>query len=374
MMQGQPDPLALAQAGHSKSIVQVVRAELLRQRWRAQVSFTDETLHIHLMGSPQQPQLSPQATTAQIFQMLKQLRIPRLGQVEIQALQGSQLLWQRSLQLGSQRRLDRFAFDSLTVNVWAFPIAFVVALMVNNIGLLQLLHLPLHIWIHEFGHATIAWWSGHRALPLPFGWTSISLQQDPFVYFGILFLLSLLFWSGWKEGIFWPRILAIVLALLQFYMTWVMPNRTKEMLFAFGGIGGEFYLSTFLIACFYFRLPDRWRWDFWRFVVLGIAASSLWKSFWQWHTIQLGLAQIPWGTLFGGQGDAGGDMNRLNYDFGWSADQIIQTYSWLGSLCVLVVVSLYGVFLLRMNDEIWLNLQTRLTLWTDAVIGLSKRN
>lgn len=372
-MQGQPDPLALAQAGHAKSIVQVVRAELLRQRWPVQVSFTDEVLRIQLLGSPQHQSLAPQATTARIFQILKQLRIPRLGQIEIQALQGSQLLWQRSLRLGSQRRLDRFAFDSLTVNVWALPIAFVVALMVNNIGWLQLFHLPLHIWIHEFGHATVAWWSGHRALPLPFGWTSISLQEDPFVYFGILFLLSLLFGSGWKERILWPKVLAIVLALLQFYMTWIMPNRTKEMLFVFGGIGGEFYLSTFLIACFYFRFPDRWRWDFWRFVVLGIAASSLWKSFWQWHTIQLGLAQIPWGTLFGGQGDAGGDMNRLNYDFGWSADQIIQTYSWLGNLCALVVLGLYGVFLLRMNDEIWLNLQTRLTLWTDAVIGFGKR-
>ncbi|MEN9230688.1 MAG: hypothetical protein Q6L68_07265 [Thermostichus sp. DG02_5_bins_236] len=372
-MHGQPDPLALAEAGHAKAIVQVVRAELLRQGWRVQVSFTDEILRIQLLGSPQHQPFAPQATTARIFQILKQLRIPRLGQIEIQAYQGSQLLWQRSLRLGSQRQPHRFAFDNLTVNVWALPVAFAVAWIVNNVDSLRLLHLPWHIWIHEFGHATVAWWSGYRALPLPFGWTSISLQQDLFVYFGILFLLTLLFWSGWKERIPWLKGLAIVLALLQFYMTWILPNRTMEMLFVFGGVGGELYLSTFLIACFYCRFPDRWRWDFWRFVVLGIAASSLWKSFWQWHAIQLSLAEIPWGTLFGGQGDAGGDMNRLNYDFGWSAAQIIQTYSWLGNLCALVVLSVYGVFLLRMNDDIWLNLETRLTLWTDAVIGFGKR-
>ncbi|MEN9225346.1 MAG: hypothetical protein Q6M54_07740 [Thermostichus sp. DRC_bins_24] len=373
MVQGQPDFLALARAGHARFIVQVVRAELLRHRWRAEVSFRDEVLHIHLMGSPPSQKLSPQATVAQLFHLLKQLQIPRLDAVDVQAFQGSQQLWRRQLRLGSQRRLDRFAFDSLKVNVWAYPIAFGVALMVNNIGLLQLLHLPLHIWIHEFGHATVAWWSGHRALPLPFGWTGISLQEDPFVYFGILFLLGLLFWSGWKERILWPKVLAVSLALLQFYMTWIMSNRTKEMLFAFGGVGGEFYLSTFLITCFYFRLPDRWRWDFWRFVVLGIAASSLWRSFWQWHTIQLGLAQIPWGTLFGGQGDAGGDMNRLNYDFGWSADDIIQTYSWLGNVCVGVVLGLYGVFLLRMNDAIWLNLQQQLALWAKPSQRITKR-
>lgn len=188
-----PDPLALARAGHAQSIVQVVRTELLRRRWCAQVDFADETLHIHLIGSPYRPQLSPQVAAAQLFLILKQLRIPRLEQVEICAFRGSRLLWRQSLKLGSRQRWDRFSFDNWAVNAWAYPAAFAVALMVNNIGLLQLLHLPLHIWIHEFGHATVAWWSGYRALPLPIGWTSVSSQRDPFVYFGILFLLILLF-------------------------------------------------------------------------------------------------------------------------------------------------------------------------------------
>ncbi len=365
-MPSPPDPLTLARAGDGPSIVRVVRLELLRRCWPGRVNFADETLHIHLTGSlPQQPSL----LVAQLFLMVQQLRIPRLKQVEICAYRGSQLLWQRSLKLGSQQRWDRFSFDSWSVNIWAYPVAFAVALLVNNVGLLQWLHLPLHIWIHELGHATIAWWSGHRALPLPFGWTSISSKEDPFVYFGILFLLALLFRSARKEGIRWLQVLAIFLALLQFYMTWLMPNRAKELLITFGGVGGEFYLNTFLIAGFYFRLPDRWRWDFWRFIVLGIAASSLWKSFWQWHTIQLGLNQIPWGTLFGGQGDASGDMNRLNFDFGWSTDQIIQAYTFLGNLCALVVLSLYVIFLLRANDEIWLYLQARLILWMDGLVS-----
>ncbi|MFS8910155.1 hypothetical protein NW841_03305 [Synechococcus sp. H60.3] len=368
-----PDPLALARAGNGQAIVRVVRLELLRRGWPAQVHFADNTLHIHLLGSLPQG-LSPPGVAAQLFLMVKQLRIPRLEQLEIRAFRGSQLLWQHSLRLGSQPRWDRFSFDSWTVNLWTYPAAVVVALLVNNIALLQVLHLPWHIWIHELGHATIAWWSGHRALPLPFGWTSISSQRDPFVYFGILFLLALLFKSAREERIRWLQPLAIVLALLQFYMTWLMPNRTKEMLITFGGVGGEFYISTFLIACFYLRLPDRWRWDFWRFVVLGVAASSLWRSFWQWHRIQKGLASIPWGTLLGGQGDAGGDMNRLVDDFGWSADQIIQTYKWLGNLCVLLILCLYVIFLLQMNDEIWLNLQARLILWADALFRRSKRH
>jgi hypothetical protein len=162
--------------------------ELLRRRWCARVDFADETLHVHLLGSLYQPALSPQVAAAQLFLILKQLRIPRLEQVEICAFRGSRLLWRQSLKLGSRQRWDRFSFDNWAVNAWAYPAAFAVALMVNNIGLLQLLHLPLHIWIHEFGHATVAWWSGYRALPLPIGWTSVSSQRDPFVYFGILFI------------------------------------------------------------------------------------------------------------------------------------------------------------------------------------------
>jgi|GEM_PF-745267 len=366
-----PDLLTLARAGHVQSIVQVVRMELLRRRWCARVDFADETLHVHLLGSLDQPALSPQVAAAQLFLILKQLRIPRLEQVEICAFRGSRLLWRQSLKLGSRQRWDRFSFGNWSVNAWAYPAALAMALMVNNIGLLQLLHLPWHIWIHELGHATIAWWSGYRALPLPIGWTSISSQRDPFVYFGILFLLILLFWSARQEQIRWLQALAVLLALSQFCMTWLMPNRTQDLLITFGGVGGEFYLSTFLMASFYFPLPDRWRWDFWRFIVLGIAASSLWRSFWEWRSIRLGLAEVPWGTLLGGQGDAGGDMNRLNYDFGWSPDQIIQTYTFLGNLCILVVLSLYVLFLLRANDEIWLHLRARLILWINGLIGSS---
>lgn len=62
-----PDPLALARAGHAQSIVQVVRTELLRRRWCVRVDFADETLHIHLIGSPYRPQLSPKLPPPNCF-------------------------------------------------------------------------------------------------------------------------------------------------------------------------------------------------------------------------------------------------------------------------------------------------------------------
>jgi hypothetical protein len=68
------------------------------------------------------------------------------------------------------------------------------------------------------------------------------------------------------------------------------------------------------------------------------------------------------GTLLGGQGDAVGDMNRLVYELGWSESQIVQTYKSLGNWCVLLILGLYILFLLRMNNQIWLSLQARFIL------------
>jgi hypothetical protein len=82
--------------------------------------------------------------------------------------------------------------------------------MVNNIDLLQLLHLPLHIWIHEFGHATVAWWSGHRALPLPIGWTSVSSAEGTLcVPWDPLFAEFCSSGQPARERIRWLQVLAI---------------------------------------------------------------------------------------------------------------------------------------------------------------------
>jgi hypothetical protein len=266
-------------------------------------------------------------------------------------------LWQGN----SQDPFNRFSFNSPLINSLALPIAAVLALFFNATLFYVFLE-PWQIWIHEFGHATVAWFSGYQAIPLPFGWTNVGSQQSWFVYFGILFLLMLLLWSGWRERLKWTMGLALSLLVIQFFMTWIMGFNTYEVLLAFGGVGGEFYLSTFLMVAFYFRFPDRWRWDFWRFFILIIAAHTFWHEFWRWHLIERGQAQIPWGSLLGGEGDQGGDMNFLNAS-GWSTDQIINTYSYLGNVCLAVLIGIYAFFVIRMNPETWLQVKQNLILW-----------
>ncbi|WP_448573237.1 hypothetical protein [Trichothermofontia sp.] len=299
--------------------------------------------------------------------LLRELRLPGVDQVQIRGIRrGAKTMtsvWSETVTVrqATGAAWDRFSFEHPWINRAALPVASVLAVILNA-SFVSFFLLPLHIWIHEFGHATVAWLSGRRALPLPFGWTSWSEQRSLFVYLGIVFLLGLMAHAGWREKLRWPIILAGGIALLQFVMTWLLPQSVIECWLVFGGIGGEFYLSTLVMIAFYMRLPDRWRWDFWRYVALVIAASSFWKNFGFWHQIKCGQAEIPWGSLLGGEGDAGGDMDRLVNDFGWTPDQIINTYSQLGNLCLLVLLGVYIAIGVGLYPQGWLMVQQRLRL------------
>lgn len=285
-----------------------------------------------------------------IYQQVSALELDEIKTIVIYGMRSTKLVsWKREFKLNaiSQDDCDLYSFQNRYVLLLAFPIAFCSAILIQAIGIFNLLLFPLQLWVHEFGHATVAWFSGRRAIPLPFGWTSFSLERSTFVYCGILILLGLLFWAGWREKKRSTMIFAAICAVFQFRMTWLQSEDDFLMWSAFGGIGGEFYLSALMIAGFYFQLPNYWRWDFWRYPCIVIGANTFWASFSRWQHIRKGTASIPWGSLLFGDGDAGGDMNQLSQVYNWSDQKIINTYNALGNVCLIALVSLYIFFLIK---------------------------
>jgi hypothetical protein len=286
-----------------------------------------------------------------IFQALQHCRDLLADlQIETIALYGLRdnrvILWKKSFPLAqvledpeNNDNTDLFSFNNNYVNRCSLPIAFLLSAILHWIGL-DLLLFGMRLWIHEFCHAIVAWFSGRAATPLPFGWTNVNPDRSPIVYICFLTLWGLLFYTGWREQKRWSMGIAILATIVQFGMTWFMSQDTFEMWLAFGGVGGEFYVSMLLVIGFYLPLPDRWRWDFWRYPALFMGASTFFNTFSFWHQVKWGTADIPWGSLLGGGGDAGGDMNQL-HDLGWSDGQIINTYIAIGHVCLWVTIGMY---------------------------------
>ncbi|MBW4439754.1 MAG: hypothetical protein KME10_00685 [Plectolyngbya sp. WJT66-NPBG17] len=285
-----------------------------------------------------------------IYHHLSGLELPEIKTIVIYGMRSPKLVnWKKEIELNAIRQedTDPYSFKNRYVLLLAFPIAICSAILFQSLGFTKLLLFPLQIWVHEFGHATVAWFSGRRAIPLPFGWTNVVLERSLFVYFGILILFGLLFYAGWKEKKRSTMLFAICCAILQFGMTWIQSAEQFEMWLSFGGIGGEFYLSAFMMSGFYFQLPNYWRWDFWRYPFIIVGANTFWAALSRWQQIKKGAESIPWGSLLQGEGDAGGDMNQLSEVYNWTGQKIITTYSTLGNICLIMLISLYIFFLIK---------------------------
>jgi hypothetical protein len=338
-----------AKENTQQKIIELVTQRLQSKRIQAQIRIQGEQLRIIVdVNQFGQSQIFKEI----IYLLLEDLELRGIQIFKIYGVKrNGSIVWKDECPVSSgaivaQRSQRLLKQGHRNINTFAFPIAIVIAIALNSASLFPL----WSMWIHELGHASVAWLAGHHALPT-FAATIVSLERSLFVYFGILILLGLLFWSSWREKKPWTMGLAVSLTLLQFYMTWLLSPGTFEMILAFGGIGGEFYLSTFFMVCFYFPLPDRWRWDFWRYIVLVLSASTFLESFSMWHRISTGQEAIPWGTFWGGRGDSGGDMDILAFQFGWSDRTIIDTYKNLGNICGLLLLGVYLYFLIKNNPQ-----------------------
>ncbi len=242
-----------------------------------------------------------------------------------------------------------FAFDNWKVNVFVPPLLLGLtwAITISPLGFFLK---GFHVWMHEFGHAVPAWLCGFRATPLPFGWTPVEPEYSHFVYWGLLLLFGILFVAGWKERKVWAMIAAVALAGLQYYMTWRMPDYRQEFWWsAFGGVGGEFVLSTLLMMFFFVRLPDKFRWGACRYVFFFIGATAFLNIVLFWDKVYRRLEEIPFGSMINGEDDEGGDMNRLMDGYGWKKFDIRRNYWLLGRWCWVALGVMWLLFALRLN-------------------------
>jgi hypothetical protein len=243
------------------------------------------------------------------------------------------------------------SFDDWRVRVFV-PWTLLGLAWAINASPLQFFLRGFHVWMHELGHASAAWMTGQKASPLPIGWTSIEPGYSPTVYFGGLLLFGVLGWAGWTQRRPAAVAVALVGAAAQYWMTWRNTAHTHDLWVVFGGVGGEFYLSAGFMAFFFVRMPAKFRWGACRYLVFFIAASTLLVRHLEWMQIYRGSEDIPWGTMLHGEEDAGGDMNRLMDDHGWTQLEIRSRFHLLGQGCLTALAVMYLWFAVRADHAL----------------------
>jgi hypothetical protein len=239
---------------------------------------------------------------------------------------------------------DRISFERGLGNVLGVPVALALSLPVcmSPFGgfLAGLIGMPFH----ELGHALASWLSSRFALPLPF-FTIWHDEQSLWFGLGVAGLLGWFGYHSWREEARFGLGVALTLLSLQLGLSWMVPARSTLMVQILGGALGELVLGALLLAAFHFPLPDRLRWDFWRWPALLPGAFCFTHALLLWARAAGDARHLPWGSALGNDSD--GDMNRLVRDFGWSAAGLAAFYLKAGAVSALGLVGAHALALRR---------------------------
>jgi hypothetical protein len=237
-------------------------------------------------------------------------------------------------------------FETLPINAAALPAAFLFSLICKWLVVPGFFLNFFCMVNHELGHACCAWLSGYRALPF-IAFTSISANPSAVTKICVGFLIATAIFFGVIRRAPVLIFAGVILLALQAKLSFFTSKPEAHFAFFYAGVAGQFVISTVMILFFYYRFPEKWRWDFWRFVSLIIGAYVFLDAVLQWRNISLHWSAMPWGTFFQGQDDGGGDLNQLREIYGWSERTITDSYLKLARWCGVLIAGHYLVFLIR---------------------------
>jgi Zn-finger nucleic acid-binding protein len=240
----------------------------------------------------------------------------------------------------SSEPADRVSFEHGLGNVLGVPLALGLGLLFCSTPVGHFLGALAGMPFHELGHALASWLSSRFAVPLPF-FTVWHERQS--VLFG-LSVAATLVWLGWRsrhEQRRFGLVLSLGLLSIQIGLSWFVPARLTSMLQILSGALGEIVIAALVLVAFHFPLPDRLRWDFWRWPALLPASLCLARSLLLWSRAVDDVRQIPWGSAIGSEAD--GDMNRLVASFGWKPAELATFYLTAGitSLAALALTQVW---------------------------------
>lgn len=205
-----------------------------------------------------------------------------------------------------------------------------------------LLRTFLTMWVHELGHAAIAWLCGYGAFPGPWR-TPVSSARLPVMIVTVAAALGALAWRGWRAE---RRVLVVagVTGLAVQLACTLLPASTARAFVTFGGDAGCMVIGAALVATIWTD-PDgplgrgSLRWGF-----LAIGAASLVDALHTWLRAWRDPGELPLGEI---EGVGLSDASTLMEVHRWSAAALSGRYVALGLACLAALAAGYVVVLVR---------------------------
>ena len=241
---------------------------------------------------------------------------------------------------------SRSRYDRGIGNLVGVPVALAASLLVCSTGLGRLFASLVGMPFHELGHAAASWLSSRIAIPLPF---FTYWFDDQSVLMGLL-VVSALGWlmlHTYREKNHFMLSVAGALIGAWAIATFLISSTTTLMWQILAGALGEIVFGAFLLVAFHFPLPDRFRWDFWRWVALIPGALCFVHALLLWRTVAADVSQMPWGAAIGAESD--GDMNRLVQQFSWDANELAGFYLAVAYTCLAALAATYAYAAYRLR-------------------------
>jgi Zn-finger nucleic acid-binding protein len=218
---------------------------------------------------------------------------------------------------------SRSRYDKGIENLFALPVAMALSWLFCSTSLGRLFTSMVGMPFHELGHAAASWLSSRIAIPLPF-FTVWYDDQSWLMGLLVATVLGWLLFHTRREKNHFMFAISSAALVGWAVATFVISPRTTLMWQILSGALGEIVFGAFLLVAFHFPLPDRFRWDFWRWIVLVPAALCFMHALLLWRTVEADVTQMPWGSAIGAESD--GDMNRLVQQFAWGANELAALY------------------------------------------------
>lgn len=203
------------------------------------------------------------------------------------------------------------------------------------------------MWLHELGHATVAWLSGFPAFP---GAWFTPIAEERSLPFGLILAAALGF--GVYRGAIDPerRWLSWVcggLLIAQLFFSVVLRANTAKMAVIFGGDAGAMIYGTLAMATIFSPPGSRFHhgWLRWGFLVIGSAAFV--NVFTEWWVARHSYELIMYGA---NEGQGPSDPSRLADDYGWTSKQLVNRYVGLGVSCLLALAGATAWATLRRRE------------------------